>query len=349
LALVLAAALAVPVAATGEAATYSTDGYHDAPALEATLPGPSLDGAASTASLADEAAATEWDEDFALHYILASTCRELGHFQLAVQHGGRPVRALRFAGADQDRLREGYLQARRFVGPASGGTAAPFGWFTASAGWRPATIVLDGRTVIDYAADTGGFFAYMAGDTVYEIEADVEELSAIVSLLPEPGGDPSLPMPVEPAPVACRQADKELLALLPETLGDHELEPYPLPPGFARRFLRDAEMTGDVEAASGYLLFVTVGSFGAAFRVPGAERSELKDACRTLLDLRKGRSRVVDWGGRRVLTDKARDDACYIRGEMLFAFSAPGLTKRIIRSIPLPDARGSGPSASSGP
>ena len=135
--------------------------------------------------------------------------------------------------------------------------------------------------------------------------------------------------------------------LTPVQQGD--LEPYPLPPGFAVRFLRDIEMTGDLTAASGYLLFVTVGNFGAAFRVPGAERAELKAACLALLDLRRAGLRVVDWGGRRVLVDRARQSACYIRGDMLFAFAAPGLTKRIIRSIPLADGKGSGPSASNEP
>jgi hypothetical protein len=343
------AALAVQAVAADEAATYSTDGHHDAPALEATLPVPSRDGTATRASLAGEAAASEWDQDFALHYILSATCREPEHFQLAIQHGERPVRALRFAGADPDRLREGYLQARRFVGPASRGTAAPYGWFTAGAGWRPATIDLDGRAAIDYAADADGFFAYFAGDTVYEVEAEIEGLSAIVGLLPDPAGDPSLPMPEEPAPTACPGADAELRVLLPTTLGGESLEPYPLPPGFAARFFRDIDMTGNLEAASGYLLFVTVGSFGAGFRVPGAGRSELEAACLALLDLRRNRLRVVDWGGRRVLTERARDSACYIRDDMLFAFSVPGLTKRIIRSIPLPDVSASGSSGSSGP
>lgn len=349
LATVLVAALAGPSLASNDAATYSTDGHHDAQALEATLPGPSVDGPASTASLASEAAATEWDEDFALRYILASTCRELEHFQLAVQHGQRSVRALRFVGADPERLRDGYLQARRFIGPAISSAAAPYAWFTTTAGWQPATIALDGRTVVDYTTDADGFFAYFAGDTVYEVETEVEGLAAIVGRLPEPAGDPDLPKPADPTLTACPRADTELRALLPTTPGGDDFDPYPLPPGFAARFFRDVDMSGDLEATSGYLLFVTVGSFGAAFRVPGAERSELKDACRALLDLRRGRLRVVDWGGRRVLTDRARDSACYIRGDMLFAFSVPGMTKRIIRSIPPRDARGSGPSASNGP
>jgi len=55
-----------------------------------------------------------------------------------------------------------------------------------------------------------------------------------------------------------------------------------------------------------------------------------------MLHLHQREVKTVDWGGRRVLVDRERDSACYVRGDTLFTIRAPGLAKRFIRSIPLP-------------
>ena len=329
---------------------------HEARGLEATLPAETLGPTYRTNSLLGEAAAREWDQSYVLRYILAGTCRSSDDFQMAVLEGYDPsvtdetpgvdpwifrhivVRALRFAGADAAQLREGYLQAMRFGGPPGEHVVAgPYGGFVAAPGWRPATVGLGDREAVRYGTDGDAFYAYFADDAVYEVHAVGVDAERIIARLPTTGsGTPDDPA-VTPALGACPQASEELLALLPRTLGDTEVEPYPLPPGYAAGWLsRALAETDDAARVSGYLLFVSLGSIGAAFHAPGVKPAKLKKACFSLLDLRRRDVRVVDWAGRQVFVDKPRYSACYVRGDMVFAIMAPGMAKPFIRSIPLP-------------
>ena len=47
-----------------------------------------------TSSQVGDAAAHEWDEGFLLHYILASTCRDIDDLAMAILHGDRQVLAV---------------------------------------------------------------------------------------------------------------------------------------------------------------------------------------------------------------------------------------------------------------
>ena len=354
----LLALVALMAAASGLPVSAADAIPHEARDLEATLPAEVPGPTYHTSSLVGEAAAREWDESYPLRYILACTCRSSDDFQMAVLEGYDPsvpdehpgvdpwtfrdiaARALRFAGADAAQLRESYLQAMRFGGPPSeDAVEGPYGGFVAAAGWRPATVWLGEHEAVRYGTDGDTFYAYFADDTVYEVDADRVDAGRILAGLPttdsgdsgDPGSAPTLD--------ACPGASEELLALLPRTLGDTELEPYPLPPGYAAGWLSPTlAETDDAATVSGYLLFVSLGSIGAAFHAPGVEPARLMKACLSLLDLRKREVRVVDWAGRQVSVDKPRYSACYVRGDMVFAITAPGMAKPFIRSIPLPGA-----------
>ena len=149
--------------------------------------------------------------------------------------------------------------------------------------------------------------------------------------LGDPGSAPTLD--------ACPGASEELLALLPRTLGDTELEPYPLPLGYAAGWLSPTlAETDDAATVSGYLLFVSLGSIGAAFHAPGEEPARLMKACLSLLDRGNAKSAWSTGRVSQVSVDKPRYSACYVRGDMVFAVTAPGMARPFIRSIPLPGA-----------
>jgi hypothetical protein len=348
---------------------------HEAPGLEATLPIDRSGPTYRTYSLVAGEAAMEWDQSFLLHYILAGTCREVSDFEMAINEGyastvlehelvAEPwgssrtvVRALRFSGADPARLPESYVQAMRFGGPAQEGTQEsgwPYGGFIATPGWRPTGITLGEREVLRYGVDDP-FWVYFAGDTVYEIDAELADAEHIVAALPRSTTGPPTGTTSTMA-LDCPDASEELLGLLPATLGDTILDPYPLPPGYAAGWLSAELAASDGDATiSGYLLFVALGSYGAAFHAPGIESAQLRNACRARLDLRHRDARTVSWGGRRVLVDTERYRACYVRGDMVFLIDAAGTAKPFIRSIPPPasaqdpdllgalDAAGAGP------
>jgi len=144
---------------------------HHAPALEATLITAVPSEGHITNSFVGDAAAEEWDEGYLLHHILASTCREVDHFQTASLYGDRSLRALRFVGAGTARLREGYLQAWRFVGPQTEPAGGPYGWFATTTGWWPTEESLGERSATLYHGEYGNFYTYFSGDTVYEVDA----------------------------------------------------------------------------------------------------------------------------------------------------------------------------------
>ena len=290
-----------------------------------------------------------------MEYILASTCRNVDTFTMAILHGDQRVLALRFAGADPVRMREAYMQGRRFVGPVTEPIKGPYGGFVASAGWRPKEVQIGDRVVIDYGVEADGFYAYVVGDVIFEIHPDEHVLRSIedghldalaearasaariVPLLSVSAANIRTPGPIlEPTSDDCPGADPELLTLLPTQLDGFSLDPFPMPPGFGidePELVKATGVTG--KSISGELFLLTVGSKAVAYRVLGADPAELESACGPLQGRRKKDLKRVEWGGRRVLIDRDRTSACYVRGDMIFVLPF-GLAKAFIRGLPLP-------------
>lgn len=299
-----------------------------------------------TFSLMGQQAVDFVDEPMVVGYVLGSVCLGVDRFALAMleSEGGSFARALRFAGADAERTLQAYLQVRRLVGPSVEPVPGPYGGFVAQAGWRPPLARFGERLLYDYSTVEDGFYTYALGDTIFEIDADQPLADEIIRLLPGPDVDSrSFGPPVEPAPHDCPGADPGLRRLLPTSLGDIDLDPFPLPPGLTmgleHHMLEDMD---DPDSVTGYLLFVSLGSSAAAYRIPEGDPKKLAKVCRRALYLRKKDMRVVDWGGRTVIIDRERHSACYVRGDMIFVISSPALAREFIRTIPLPEDPGVG-------
>jgi hypothetical protein len=312
---------------------------HQAVTLEQTLRSVSGGPDTVTFSFTGQEAADSMYESTLVQYVLGSVCLGVDRFALAMleSEGGSLARALRFAGADAGRTLEAYLQARRFVGPSVEPFPGPYGGFVAQAGWRPPRVRFGERLLYDYSAAGDGFYAYAVGDTIFEVYADHPFVDEIIGLLPGPDIDSrSFGPPVEPAPHDCPGADPGLRRLLPSSLGDIDLDPFPLPPGLTLGLEHDMLGTmDDPDSITGYLLFVSLSSSATAYRIPEGDPAKLAKVCRRALYLRKKDVRVVDWGGRTVIVDRERTSACYVRGDMIFVISSPALAKEFIRTIPL--------------
>ena len=173
---------------------------------------------------------------------------------------------------------------------------------------RPPWTVIDGRAVLDQQ-DTGGPLAYVLGDTIFEVSAEMEVAQEVLAHLPPPGIDTRAFGPaVEPAPADCPGLDDaEMSAQLPRTLDGVELDPWPMPSSMAAGLGAGiADVVASAAEISGQLLYVAIGGIAGAVRFDGSDRV-----------------RTLDIEGRHILVAEDSGDACYAHDDLLF-FSSGG-------------------------